>query len=88
MDKPLVIYHANCYDGFSAAWVFWHALGGNVDLWPAKYGEPPPRVEGREVYIVDFSYPRNEMLAMKSVATCAPSMNRYRDEQHAAVRSP
>lgn len=53
----MIIYHRNCTDGFTAAWVAHRALGGG-DLHAAHYGEPPPDVRGRRVYIVDFSYPR------------------------------
>jgi len=56
--KPIIIYHANCPDGFGAAWAFWKKYGKNADYHPATHGEPPPDVTGREVYIVDFSYSR------------------------------
>jgi oligoribonuclease NrnB/cAMP/cGMP phosphodiesterase (DHH superfamily) len=43
----------------AAAWVVWKAYGaGNVDFHPGVYGEPPPAVAGRDVFIVDFSYPK------------------------------
>jgi len=29
--KPLIIYHGNCADGFSAAWVFWKLLGKHAN---------------------------------------------------------
>lgn len=57
---PLVIYHHPCADGFTAAWVAVRALK-KVEMYPANYGQPPPPAgycEGREVYILDFSYPR------------------------------
>jgi oligoribonuclease NrnB/cAMP/cGMP phosphodiesterase (DHH superfamily) len=57
--KPLCIYHGLCADGFTAAWVVWKSFGeGNVDFHAALHGEPPPKVSDRDVYIVDFSYPR------------------------------
>ncbi len=55
--KPLVIYHANCWDGFCAAWIARMALG-DIEAYPAYYGASPPDVSGREVYILDFSYKR------------------------------
>ena len=57
MTKPLVLYHGSCPDGFCAAWVAHRALG-DVELHPAKYGEAPPNVMGRTVYVLDFSFPR------------------------------
>ncbi|AEF21402.1 hypothetical protein [Pseudomonas fulva] len=63
--KTLCIYHANCADGFGAAWVVRKALGAdNVDFHPGKYGEPAPEVEGRDVIIVDFSYKRDQLLQL------------------------
>ncbi len=57
--RPLCIYHINCADGFAAAWVVRLFFGaGNVDFHAADYGDPPPDVGGRDVIIVDFSYPR------------------------------
>lgn len=58
--KPLVIYHANCWDGFCAAWIARKALG-DCDFFPANYGQSPPDVSERVVYMLDFSYPREVM---------------------------
>lgn len=58
--KPLVLYHANCWDGFCAAWVAKGALG-DIDAHPAHYGTEPPDVSDRVVYLLDFSYPRQTM---------------------------
>lgn len=59
MSKLLCIYHANCADGFGAAWVVRRAFGAvNVDFHPGVYQEPPPDTVGREVLLVDFSYKR------------------------------
>jgi len=52
----LVIYHANCTDGFGAAYAAWKLLGDRAEYHPAKYGEPPPDVSGKNVLVVDFSY--------------------------------
>lgn len=63
--KPLVIYHANCWDGFCAAWVARMALG-NIEAVPAHDGNSPPDVTGREVYVLDFSYSFDVMAEMAS----------------------
>ncbi len=64
--KPLVIYHGNCADGFSAAWCFWRKYGEGADYLAGVYQQPPPDVTGRDVFLVDFSYKRavvEQMLA-------------------------
>lgn len=58
MNKPLVIYHGNCADGFSAAWCFHHKDADGYDFHPGVYQQTPPNVEGRDVFMVDFSYNR------------------------------
>jgi hypothetical protein len=70
LTKPLCIYHGNCADGFTAAWLYniWYWQEGLdnpgklpddwcVDHHAAIYGKPPPDVSGRKVVILDFSYP-------------------------------
>lgn len=69
----LVVYHAKCPDGFTAAWVFyrWFKEGNlldEVEFYAATHGDPPPDVEGRVVYVVDFSYPRETLLKMRDEA--------------------
>lgn len=59
-QKPLVVYHAGCWDGFCAAWVAHKALG-EIDTHAAHYGTEPPDVRGRTVYMLDFCYPRPVM---------------------------
>ncbi len=78
--NPLIIYHGNSADGFSAAWCFYQlareinaeesAIYGSTedlitfDFHAGKYSEPPPDVEDRIVYLVDFSYKRQVVIDM------------------------
>lgn len=66
---PIIIYHADCVDGFTAAWAAWRKYGDAAEYVPAHYGDEPPDVTGREVLIVDFSYPRSTLLDMARVAS-------------------
>lgn len=58
MIRPLVIYHGNCADGFSAAWCFWRKYRDGADYVAGVYQQNPPDCHGRDVYLVDFSYKR------------------------------
>jgi oligoribonuclease NrnB/cAMP/cGMP phosphodiesterase (DHH superfamily) len=51
-----VIYHADCTDGFGAAFSAWKLLGNKATYYAAKHGNPPPDVFGKSVAILDFSY--------------------------------
>ena len=67
MNQPetyTILYHADCIDGFGAAWAAWRALGDQAEYVPVMHGNPPPDVSGRRVVIVDFSYRRDTLLEM------------------------
>src|SRR5271165_1552709 len=66
-DVPLVIYHGNCQDGFCAAWAVW-VCHPDWEFYPAKHGDAPPDVAGRIVYMLDFSYKKDVIMAMAAVA--------------------
>ena len=51
-----VIYHADCTDGFGAAYAAWKHLGNRSEYYACKHGSPPPDIKGKVVAILDFSY--------------------------------
>jgi uncharacterized protein len=85
----LCIYHGNCADGFGAAWVVRQALGdGYIDFHPGVYSDPPPDVEGRSVWIVDFSYKRPALLAMSKVADGITILDHHKTAAAELVNMP
>lgn len=65
----IVIYHGGgCVDGFTAAWCAWRKYGDAATYLPANYGDEPPDVKGEDVLVLDFSYPRETLLAMRDNA--------------------
>lgn len=76
MTKPLVIYHANCADGFGAAFAAWTKFGDDAEYLPLQYGKvPEPQdlrdmVGERDVYVLDFSLPRPGMDELFRSAEC------------------
>lgn len=68
MNK-LIIHHAKCIDGLTALWAVLQCSDYvAADIHAADYGMPPPDVTGKDVVIVDFSYPRDVMEDMISKA--------------------
>ena len=72
MNKPLVIYHANCVDGFAAAYAAWTKLGDTAEYMPRQYGEQRDNFdirvcERREVYVLDFSFPKWKLDIIRAV---------------------
>lgn len=79
--RPLVLYHANCADGFCAAWVAHQTFGNRADYQPVQYGQAPPDAHGRHsVYLLDFCYPREQLeaLARQSLYTFVLDHHRSR----------
>lgn len=82
--KPLVIYHANCADGFGAAYAAYTVLGDEAEYVPMQYLDSKlPPIEaweafsaaipskantGREIYILDFSLPKPVMNKLLAVS--------------------
>ena len=65
MTTTHVIYHADCYDGFGAAWAAWTRLGSGATYIPAFHNtEPPDFPKDAHVVIADFSYPRKKILEL------------------------
>lgn len=66
----LVLYHGKqCRDGFTAAWLFETApYLDHTALRAANYGYEPPDCTDKDVYIVDFCYPRETIAKMAEQA--------------------
>ena len=70
MWKPdICIYHANCLDGFGAAWAVWKRWGNAVQYVPAQYGHTlNVDVTDKQVLFVDFSLSAAELMAMPATS--------------------
>lgn len=65
-----VLYHANCPDGFGAAYAAWKKFGEGTHYVPVSHGSPPPEFKNHsEIYIVDFSYDRDTLVGMNAAHT-------------------
>jgi hypothetical protein len=67
----LVLFHAECADGFGAAWAIWRRYP-NARYYAVKHGvAPPPDLAGEHIVIVDFSYARP---ILENIAQSAASL--------------
>lgn len=84
----LVLYHAECLDGFGAAWALWKRFP-SAEYLPAKHGLPPPsNLVGRRIVIVDFSYPRPMLEAMAEKAQSLVVLDHHITAQEALAGLP
>jgi oligoribonuclease NrnB/cAMP/cGMP phosphodiesterase (DHH superfamily) len=78
--SKICIYHGNCADGFTAAWVVRKALG-DIEFHPGVYQEPPPDVSGKEVILVDFSYKRPVLEQIRDAAKSVTILDHHKTAQ-------
>lgn len=91
VGAPLVIYHANCFDGITAAWVarkYFRDRGHEPEMKAAYYTEAAPDVKGRAVYIVDFSYPREVLTKMYEEAALLVVLDHHKTAKEALEGLP
>ena len=77
----LVIYHANCIDGFTAAWCAWLKYGNGATYLAANYGDEPPEALGEDILIVDFTYPRRQLQYMAKVANSIRVLDHHKSAE-------
>jgi len=77
MSEPVVLYHAGCWDGFCAAWVL-RKKWPEAEFKPVRYGEAPPDVTGRVVFVVDFSYPVEQMRGLCAQARSVTLLDHHK----------
>lgn len=79
--SKLCIYHSNCADGFTSAWVVRKALGVDTEFFPGVYQQEPPNVEGRDVILVDFSYKRDVLESIRDKAKSVLILDHHKSAQ-------
>ncbi|MBI3046549.1 MAG: hypothetical protein HYY86_03390 [Candidatus Harrisonbacteria bacterium] len=58
MKKIIILYHANCSDGFGGAWAAWKKFGNQAEYIPVYHQVPPPEgLKNKKLYLIDFTYP-------------------------------
>lgn len=66
MTSTVILYHAQCPDGFGAAFAAWKKFGKEATYIPVFHDKPIPEgLEGKEVYIADFSYPNGTLVELE-----------------------
>jgi len=83
----LCIYHANCADGFTAAWAVWRAHP-DTEFHGGVHGKPSPNCDGRDVVMVDFSYKRQELIEIASVANSVLILDHHKSAEAELVDLP
>lgn len=69
-QKIVVLYHANCPDGFGGAYAAWKKFGNTASYRAVKHQLPLPEgLASARVYLIDFCYAREEMEELASIVS-------------------
>lgn len=80
MAAPVIIlYHADCLDGFGAAYAAWRSFGDAATYRPMHHGETWELndVAGHTVFILDFSFPPETLERMASIAESVTQIDHH-----------
>jgi len=84
----LILYHAECADGFGAAWAIWRRYP-DAEYRPVKHGEAPPtNLAGHHIVMVDFSYNRSTLEAMAKDAASLVVLDHHITAEQALADLP
>ena len=80
-----VIYHADCIDGFGAAYAAWRKFGDAARYIAMHHGDSwqPEDYAGHAVYILDFSFPPETLAQLAGSASSVTQL-----DHHASARAP
>ncbi len=66
LQDIVVIYHAHCQDGFGSAFAAYQKFGNTASYIACSDRVLPPEgLIGKEVYVLDFSYPKEVLLELE-----------------------
>lgn len=74
-----IYYHADCLDGFGAAYAAWKYWGDRATYRGMHYGNTweAEEVAGRDVFILDFSFPPEELSRMADHAQSVTQLDHH-----------
>ena len=80
-----ILYHADCPDGFGAAYAAWRRFGNAATYRPMHHGQPWEMAEiaGHDVYILDFSFSPDTLETLAGQANSVVQI-----DHHASARQP
>lgn len=68
ITKPIIIiYHADCSDGFGGAWAAWKKFGDKAEyIGVQPSSEPIVRLKNKEIYLIDVNYKAKSLKKLMS----------------------
>jgi oligoribonuclease NrnB/cAMP/cGMP phosphodiesterase (DHH superfamily) len=83
--KKYVLYHKDCMDGFGSAFAA-HLAMPEAHFRAVEYGKPLPEIDDEsEVFILDFSYSRSELLDLEKRVSKLLVLDHHKTAQEALL---
>ena len=85
-SQTIIFSHANCMDGLAAAWAMWTVFGNQAEYIFCHYDNPvwtTTDVVDKDVYFVDFSAPRQDLIDMCQLARSVTVADHHKTAQAA-----
>ncbi|MFH1188448.1 MAG: DHHA1 domain-containing protein [bacterium] len=65
MKKIVILYHKNCLDGQTSAWVAWKFFKNKADYLPVEHQKSiPADLKNKSIYCIDFCYSEDIMQSL------------------------
>ncbi len=88
-QHTVILYHGKCPDGFGAAYAAWKKFGDAAEYIPVKHGDSiPEKMGGREIYLVDFCYPKADMDELAKIAESVTVLDHHEGIRSVATAFP
>lgn len=82
--RDYVLYHAQCPDGFGAAWAAWQRLGAGATYLPVSHNMPPPALpECTRLFLLDFAYPQDQLAKLSGTVPHITVLDHHKSAQAA-----
>ena len=81
-EPEVVLYHADCPDGFGAAWAIWTRCPMARFVMVRHGQSPPDGLAGKRLSILDFSYPRPIIEQLASATSALVILDHHVTAQH------
>ncbi len=92
-NEPLkyivVIYHADCPDGFGAAYAAWKKFGDSASYIPRPIPAPVPEgLADKEIYIIDYSYSKDVLADLETKNKSVMVIDHHQTAKEAVLSFP
>jgi len=77
----IILYHANCTDGFGAAYAAWKKFGDTAEYVPMSYGQMLPDTTDKHVYMVDWSVKKEVMKAVAKISASVTVLDHHKSAE-------